>query len=313
MTTTIDPTRELTITRTFDAPKDMILHLWSDPEMLARWWGPIGFTTTTLDMDFRPGGKWSYRMDGPNGQTAAHTEHFIETGPDRITYEQNGTGEDADFRATITLEAISATKTQMEFRMTFKSAEIMKMMKQNYKADVGHMECFTRLDMFAADELAHKDPFKMHLSLPSDTEIRTVRSLRAPKELVFEAFVNPDYIAKWQGPRDIQCTGCTFDARVGGKWSMTHARGEESFSFHGEVLEYDRPDRLVGTFQFMDFDPMTNTTTFEETNGVTKVTTVSSFTSKENRDGMLYSGIEGGMTEGYERLQEKIDSGDFTV
>jgi len=313
MTTTIDPTRELTITRTFDAPREMILRLWSDPEMLARWWGPVGFVTTTHEMDFRPGGKWSYTMNGPDGASASHTEYFIETGPDRITYDQGGIGADADFKAIITLEAVSANKTNMEFRMTFQNPEVMKMMKEVHGAEWAHVECFTRLDIFAADQLAESEPFKMHISLPSPTEIRTVRSLRAPKELVFEAFVNPEYIAKWQGPRDIVCTGCSFDARVGGKWSMTHSRGDESYSFNGEVLEIDRPNRLVGTFQFMDYDPMTNTSTFEEVNGVTKVTTISSFTSTENRDGMLFSGMEGGMTEGYERLQEFVDSGEFTI
>src|SRR5712691_5788344 len=62
--------RELTITRVFDAPRDLVFAAWTQPERAARWWGPQGFTTISCDMDVRPGGVWRRCMRSPDG-----TEH----------------------------------------------------------------------------------------------------------------------------------------------------------------------------------------------------------------------------------------------
>lgn len=308
MTTTIDPTRELVVTREFGAPRDLVLKMWSDPAMITYWWGPFGFTTTTHEMDFRPGGVWRFTMHGPDGTDYPNFIRYVKTGPDQIEYDHGCDSKSVDFHVVVTLEEKVGGKTSMEFRMVFPSVEERTRIVETYGADKGLFQTVTRLDTLLADKQAEDEPFKMALSLPSPTEIRTVRSLRAPKELVFEAFTNPDYIRRWQGPRDIVCTECTFDARVGGRWTMTHERAGEKYRFSGEILEISRPDRLVGTFQYEDYDPLTNTTTFEEKDGITRVTTISSFTTTENRDGMLYSGMEHGMVEGYERLQEIFDT-----
>jgi uncharacterized protein YndB with AHSA1/START domain len=59
--------RELLITRIFDAPRSLVFKAWSDPEHLARWWGPSGFTLPVCKMDFRPGGAYRYCMRSPSG------------------------------------------------------------------------------------------------------------------------------------------------------------------------------------------------------------------------------------------------------
>jgi uncharacterized protein YndB with AHSA1/START domain len=59
--------RELVITRIFDAPRRLVFKMWTDPEHLARWWGPRGFTTISARMDVRPGGVWSRSMRAPGG------------------------------------------------------------------------------------------------------------------------------------------------------------------------------------------------------------------------------------------------------
>jgi uncharacterized protein YndB with AHSA1/START domain len=59
--------RELVITRIFDAPRRLVFKMWTDPEHLARWWGPRGFTTISARMDVRPGGVWSRSMRAPDG------------------------------------------------------------------------------------------------------------------------------------------------------------------------------------------------------------------------------------------------------
>lgn len=59
---------EVVLTRHFDAPRDLVFRAWSDPAMLARWWGPMGFTNPRCDSDFRPGGALRIDMRGPGGE-----------------------------------------------------------------------------------------------------------------------------------------------------------------------------------------------------------------------------------------------------
>ncbi len=59
--------REVVITRTLDAPRDLVFQVWTNPEHLARWWGPLGFTNPVCELDVRPGGKWRMVMRGPDG------------------------------------------------------------------------------------------------------------------------------------------------------------------------------------------------------------------------------------------------------
>ena len=67
---TTDPAlaaRSIVTTRLVDAPRDLVFEAWSDVEHLKHWWGPNGFTTTTSEFDFRPGGVWRFVMHGPDG------------------------------------------------------------------------------------------------------------------------------------------------------------------------------------------------------------------------------------------------------
>ncbi len=155
------------------------------------------------------------------------------------------------------------------------------------------------------------DPFSLEITLPSDTEIKMVRSFRAPKELVFDAFTKAEHVRNWQGPYALKCTECEFDARVGGLWNTSYEDpAGNTYKFNGEFLEVERPNKAKATFEFHPDENttyiQTNTNWFEEEDGVTKVTIISSFDSQEGRDGMLHSGMEGGMTEGYERLDNLL-------
>ena len=59
------PKGELVLTRTFDAPRELVFKVWTDPKHVALWWGPHGFTTIVQEMDVRPGGAWRYSMRAP--------------------------------------------------------------------------------------------------------------------------------------------------------------------------------------------------------------------------------------------------------
>jgi uncharacterized protein YndB with AHSA1/START domain len=69
---TTSTTRELVISRAFDAPRSLVFKAWTEPERLVRWWGPRGFTLPACKMDLRPGGSFRFRMRSPEG-----TDHWL--------------------------------------------------------------------------------------------------------------------------------------------------------------------------------------------------------------------------------------------
>ena len=83
--------RELTITRSFDAPARLLFLAWSRPEHLKKWFGPVGYPVTMCEMDFRKGGKWRAAMTGPTGkQQTPFGGEYLEIVPDRKIVFSNG-------------------------------------------------------------------------------------------------------------------------------------------------------------------------------------------------------------------------------
>ena len=81
-----DP-RSIIGTRLFDAPRDLVFSVWTDPKHLAQWWGPYGFTTTTSSFDMRPGGVWRFVMHGPDGTDYENRITYDEiVRPERLVY-----------------------------------------------------------------------------------------------------------------------------------------------------------------------------------------------------------------------------------
>ncbi|MDB5065633.1 MAG: polyketide cyclase [Chloroflexi bacterium] len=101
--------RELLLTRTLDAPRALVFRAWTDPEHLARWWGPRGFTTPSCTMDVRPGGAWRICMRGPDG-----VDHWVQgvyrevVEPERLVttwaWEQADGSSGGETLLTVTLE-----------------------------------------------------------------------------------------------------------------------------------------------------------------------------------------------------------------
>ena len=305
----IDAERTLEMTRLYRAPKELVLRMWSDPNLITNWWGPVGFSTTTERMDFRPGGEWVSTMNAPTGEQYLNFHRYIETGPDRIVSDHSSDGgKTFDFRFEIDLEEVEPGRTRMTFRQVHPSAELLQA-KMKFGIVQGMADTLTRLDALLGNTQAAENPFRLHLSVPSDTEILMVRSFRAPRALVFEAMTNAEHIRQWQSPYRYRFTECSFDARIGGKWSMTQEGGAgERYKFRGEILELNPPERFVGTFEYLgtQSSKQTNTVTLDEVDGITRVTILSSFDSKSERDGMLEGGMEWGAGQSYDRLETML-------
>lgn len=154
-----------------------------------------------------------------------------------------------------------------------------------------------------------KENYKHKLTLPSDTELHIEREFNAPAELVYNAFLNPDLIVQWWGPRKYTTTVDKLEPFVGGKWRFIHKNEEGEFAFRGEFKELDPYTKISYTFEFepMEGHILLETAVLEELNGKTMVKITDTFSSKEDRDGMIQSGMEEGMSESYERLDELLE------
>jgi uncharacterized protein YndB with AHSA1/START domain len=150
---------------------------------------------------------------------------------------------------------------------------------------------------------------KLVISTPSDREIQMVRAFDAPREVVFNAFIDPQLIPKWWGPRNTTTVVDTLEPWTGGKWRFVNTGSDGvEHGFRGEFREITPPSRIVWTFEYEPWagHVTVESSTFEEKDGKTTVTTVSVFDSVENRDGMLKSGMETGAAESYDRLDELL-------
>jgi uncharacterized protein YndB with AHSA1/START domain len=153
---------------------------------------------------------------------------------------------------------------------------------------------------------------KAVVTLPAETQILIVREFDAPKHLVYRAYTEPDLIKQWWSGQRGSVVSAEVDLRVGGNWRyvMTANEGFE-VAFHGTYREIVPNERLVTTEVFEgapveneDEDAALNFVTFEETDGRTTLTTLVECHTREVRDIIIESGMEGGMQEAMDRLEQ---------
>jgi len=143
---------------------------------------------------------------------------------------------------------------------------------------------------------------------PGSQEIVTKMTFNAPRALIFKAYTDPDLIPQWYGPRYLMTVVDVLDARAGGSWRFLNYDPEGNvYAFHGVYHDVVAPERIVQTFEYegMPGHVVMETAVFEDLgDGKTRVVTQSVFQSVEDRDGMAASGMEVGVNEGYERMNE---------
>lgn len=141
--------REIVVTRVVAAPRELVVAVWSDPQHLAQWWGPAGFTTTTKSMDFRAGGAWDHVMHGPDGTDYPNYTVYEEISlPERIVYANVGREDDAPevkFRSTVTFEDLGNGQTRVTMRAIFPTAEARDYAAREYGAVEGAQQMMERL------------------------------------------------------------------------------------------------------------------------------------------------------------------------
>jgi uncharacterized protein YndB with AHSA1/START domain len=148
------------------------------------------------------------------------------------------------------------------------------------------------------------------VSLPGDTQIQVTREFDAPRALVYRALTEPELIRRWWNAKRGEVTECDVDLSVGGNWRyvMVTADGTE-VAFHGTYREIVPNERLVYTEVFempgvSDDDASVNTLTLEERDGRTTLTSITECHTAETRDVIIATGMEAGMQDAYDLLEE---------
>jgi uncharacterized protein YndB with AHSA1/START domain len=144
---------------------------------------------------------------------------------------------------------------------------------------------------------------------PGMPQIIVTREFDAPRDLVFRAYTEPELLAQWLGPRDLAMTIDRYDVRDGGTYRYIHTAADGTeYRFRGVFHGDPAPHAIVQTFEY-EGSPghvALDSTTLEERDGTTLVRTVSSFSSVEDRDFMVVEGMEQGVRESSERLDELL-------
>lgn len=263
--------RRIAATRIFAAPRELVFHAWSDAASLGQWWGPHGFTTTTHEMDFRPGGVWRFIMHGPDGTDYDNEIVYVEIlPPERIVYDHVSSPR---FRATVTF-AEHDGRTLLSVQMLFESAALRESVARQYGAVEGLRQTLERLGGYVRAGQSAERPFVI------------TRTFDAPCEVVFATWTDPAHLAHWFGPRGVTVATCNMDLRPGGifHYCMRMPDGQDMWG-KWVFREVAAPHRIVFVNSFSDAQggltrhplapawplEMLSTVTFVERDGKTTV------------------------------------------
>ncbi|WP_250124685.1 SRPBCC family protein [Chroococcidiopsis sp. CCMEE 29] len=312
--------REIVITRVFNAPRELVFKAWTEPKHIEQWWGPQGFTTRVTELDLRPSGQWRYVMISPDGTEYPAKGVFREiVPPERIvTSDEFDEGFDqvvnADLPQGIVMTAVFEDldgKTKLILQITHASAEDRRK-HEEMGVIAGWNSSFDCLDEFLAKQVEHQQ-HGITVTLPSDREIVVTRVFNAPRQLIFEAWTQPEHVKRWFGGcGNMTMTVCDIDLRVGGTWRyvLHDSSNGTDHGFSGEYREIVPPERLVSTERYepVPNSDHLNTLTLTEQDGKTTLHIHIQHQSMEQRDGHLQSGMEVGLRETLNRLEKLLQS-----
>jgi len=251
LTITLPSDTEILMTRVFDAPRELVFEAITKPEHVMRWWGPRASSFAECEIDFRVGGKWRYVINLPGGQQMTMTGVFHEITPPKGLVGTECFVEprfgNPQWRTTLTLEEHNG-KTTMTSRVVHPT-------KQNRDGhfnsgmEFGAAETFDRLEDLLAGRPTGPDPSDN----PMEKEIEITRVFDAPRELVYQAWTEPQHMTQWWGPGVFTNHSCELDVRPGGAWQIV-MRGPDGTDFRCEGIysEVVAQERLVFTNDAVD-------------------------------------------------------------
>ena len=233
--------KDIRITRIYEAPVRAVWDAWTDPKQVAQWWGPRGFTLTTHSKDLRVGGSWNYTMHGPDGVDYPNTTQYFEVEEcAKLVYDHGGHGDRPPmFRVTVLFSEVDG-KTKMEMCMTLPTPEAAAETRKFIKK-AGGDATWDRLAEFLEDEKSGQPTFVIN------------RTFDAPLDVMFDMWTNPQHFSQWLAPTGFEMQFLRSDIRPGGS-SFYFMAGPGGAKMYGraEYRQIEKPGRVVYTQQFCD-------------------------------------------------------------
>jgi uncharacterized protein YndB with AHSA1/START domain len=236
-----DSSRDIRLTRIYDAPVALVWEAWTDPAQVGQWWGPRGFTITTHHRDLRAGGTWDYIMHGPDGKDWPNfTRYHVVEPLTRLEYDHGASSADAAplFRVTVQFRDLGG-RTELDLCMTLATAEQAQQTRGFIKAAGGN-GTWDRLGEHLEKTVSGQEIFLIN------------RTFDAPISTLWDMWTQPEHFAKWLPP-----TGMTMEFRriniaAGGDGFYAMTNG--AFTMYGRVeyLVVEPPHRLEYTQCFTD-------------------------------------------------------------
>ncbi|HTR55812.1 MAG TPA: SRPBCC domain-containing protein [Kofleriaceae bacterium] len=223
----------IVMTRLLDAPRGLVFGVITQPEHLARWWGPRRTQLVTCEVDLRPGGRYRYVLRTPDGRDAPFSGEYREVSLARLVFTQKyepAPGEAAVITCTLT---DVGDKTLLELVQDARSfAQRDAILATGAKS--GAVESHDRLAELLGELVVH------------GRELVLEREFAAPLQRVWDVWTNPEHLARWWGPRGFTTKNWQLELRAGGRASyvMVAPDGSE-YPFDGTHVEVVPRERLV--------------------------------------------------------------------
>ena len=304
--------KELALTRVYDAPVKFVWEAWTDPKRVANWWGPRGFSITTKSKELSTGGKWIYTMHGPDGVDYPNVTTYFAVEPlKRLEYDHGANeNQKALFRVNV-LFSESKNKTTMKMTMTFESPQIAKEMSKFIK-DAGGNSTWDRLGEYLEKEINHKNIFLLN------------RVFEAPIDKVFDMFTNSAQIERWQPPTGFSMK--IIEGKIEASNSVFYEMGNDAVKFYGRSTyqQIKRPEFISFLQEFCNESGQnakhpgapiwparwsTSVTFVQEENSLTRITLkselIENYTSAELE---AFFAERGGMTQGWNGSFDRLEN-----
>jgi uncharacterized protein YndB with AHSA1/START domain len=311
----------LFIQRIFAASREQVWKAWTDPEFISGWWGPADFTAPVIKVELREGGRYLFGMRSPEGRDFWSTGVYREIVPtERIVFTDSFADAEGNVVSASTYGMSGDWSQELLVTVTFEehgggtklalreagipAGEPLDM------AEAGWNESLDKLERVLREGRAATAKTDIIIE-PGKQEVVITRVFDAPREVVFATFTDPELIPRWWGPGNFTTTVEAMDLRPGGLWRYVQrdAEGNE-YAFHGVYHDVTAPDRLVYTFEY-EGEPghvLLETVTLDGEGGRTKVTDLVVFSTVEDRDAALASGMREGAAESMDRFAVLVES-----
>jgi uncharacterized protein YndB with AHSA1/START domain len=287
--------REIVMTCVVAAPRPLVFEAWTKPEHVPHWLlGPSGWTMPVCEIDLRPGGAWHFVWRRSDGTEMGMRGVYREIAPpERLVSTESWGGDWPETLNKLTLTEENG-KTTITNTILYPSKEARDAALETGMRD-GVSESFDRLAEYLAGA-----------TNMADREIVTTRVVDAPRERVFEAWIDPKQVAQWWGPNGFTNTIHEMDVRPGGVWRFV-MHGPDGIDYKNKIVfdEMVKPERLV--YSHVSGPMFHVTATFDEEGGKTKLTMRMLFETAAERDQAVkvFGAVEGAkQTLG--RLEEHV-------